>query len=645
MIVFLISLCIMAPLLILFVDPLHDYNPVTTVHMQDGMVLPRLAVTAAFTGGALIWGAVLLARGRWPAGRWPATLWAPVLAFVVVNLLAAAFAVDWRWSLMGEHLRYQGLATTLLYVLLFAVAAVAVRTTRDLRWLLLALLLGALGAAIYALIQKAGLDWVEWSGRALDRPAATLGQPNTFGAFLVAAISASAFLLLTVRQRWQQAALGASVLTMLFALFFTISRSAYIALFVVLVIWSVAAVLWFVFLRHGRRPSPAQWAATGVAGVGAATLAVAVAVAMASLVLVLFPQGRTGLEEAAERLRSSDEITSESVGGRLSLWRLALEMTGDRPLLGHGQDAFTIRFAEYRDRPDLPGIRVDNVEPESAHNFFLDLASGTGVLGLLAFLALVGAVLWHAARRALSTDDERLRVALLALSTGVVGYLTAIFFGFSEAMTSWLLWLLLGATAGLVARVSPAGGQRAQPAREWGAFASGMAAMGLALVGAVALGWAATITAADLAAKQATAASLRGEHEAAVRLAGRAVTFNPLRKEYLGQRAQAYERSARTSMDRAAALRRAIETYEQVLRRFQPDAFTVLSLATASYELARVEGMSVENTFDLFEQAIELDPFNVVVRRFVADRYEELGYDEIALGHRVTIYCWKVECE
>ena len=613
MIVFLCLLAIIAPIVI--VTPL-----------QDSVVLPKLATTATFTGGALVWGAVLIVRDRWPAGRWPATLWAPVLIFVLINVLATAFAVDWRWSLVGEQLRYQGLATTLLYVLLFAVAAVTVRTTRDLRWLLLALFLGALGAAIYALIQKAGLDWVEWSGRSLDRPAATLGQANTFGAFLVAAISASAFLVVTARQRWQQAALGAGVLAMLFALFFTISRSAYIAAFVMLIIWSAGGVLWFVFLRHGRRPSTAQWAATGVAGAGVATLVLALAGVVATLALVLFPQGRAGLVDAADRLRASDEITSESIGGRLSLWRMALEMTADRPLLGHGQDAFTIRFAEYRDRPDLPGIRTDNVEPESAHNFFLDLASGTGVLGLLAFLTLVGALFWHATRRALAAEDEEVQVALLALGAGVVGYLVAIFFGFSEAMTSWLLWLLLGAMAGLLARVPPAGPPAERSERGSSALASGVAAIVLVLVGAIALGWAATLTAADLAAEQG--------------LAGRAVTLNPLRKNYLAQKAQALERTASRSDDQAATLREAIDTFETLLRRFKPDNDDVLALAITRFELAQVEDAPLDLAIEDFERAIALDPFNYLLKSFVADFYDRQGLDDLALKHRLEIYFW-----
>ena len=62
MLFFLVLLAIIAPIVV--VAPL-----------QDDVVLPKLATTAAFTGAALLWGALMLARDRWPAGRWPATLW------------------------------------------------------------------------------------------------------------------------------------------------------------------------------------------------------------------------------------------------------------------------------------------------------------------------------------------------------------------------------------------------------------------------------------------------------------------------------------------------------------------------------------------------------------------------------------------
>ena len=655
MVYFLVALCLIAPSIILFVNPSNSYNPVTAFYMQDGIVLPRLAATAVFTGGGLIWGGVLLARDRWPRGRLPATLWIAVVAFVVVNLLAFAFAADWRASLMGEDLRYQGLAATLLYVLLFGVAAVAVRTTRDLRWLLLGLFGGALVAASYALIQKAGWDWVDWSGQSTDRPFGTMGQANVLGAFLVAAISGSAVLALTAKERWQQALLGTGLVMMIFALFFTVSRSAYLAGGVVVLIWGAAAVRWLL-------PSLTGWGVDGeqegaqdrrrqlAFRIGIVSIAVTpVLLALVAVFFVGLPQGRVAIFSSGN---------DQALDQRLGLWQLGLEMIADQPLLGHGQDGFSVQFPSYRDRPDLQGIGTQSLDPESTHNFFLDLATGTGLLGLVSFLALVGAVLWHAGRRALTTDDAGLRIGLVGLGGGVLGYLAAVFFGFSEAMSTWVLWLFLGAMAGLVVR-APAetpsapprrkkGRRKGPPPAESGTLASGMAAVGLSLLGAIALLWAATITTADLWSGQADAAAGRGEYAAAVRLADRAATQNPIRKEYLFQKAEAYQRwSDADAPDPEEAMRLSVENYQTLVSRYNATAFDVLSLALVTNDLALLEGTSAaEETIDLLERAVALDPFSKPLRESVIGIYRSVGLDDRAREHQVEIFCWTVwECD
>ena len=658
MVFFLVALCLIAPAIVLFVNPLNSYNPVTAFYMQDGIVLPRLAATAAFTGGGLIWGGVLLARDRWPRGRLPATLWVAVIAFVVVNLLAFVFAADWRASLMGENLRYQGLAATLVYVLLFGVAAVAVRTTRDLRWLLLGLFGGALVAASYALIQKAGWDWVDWTGQSTGRPFGTMGQANVLGAFLVAAISGSAVLVLTAKQRWHQALLGAGLVMMLFALFFTVSRSAYLAGGVVVLIWGAAAVRWLLPAltgwgdgERGEQEGTQDRRRQLAFRIGIASIAVAPAVlALVAVFFVGLPQGRVAIFSGG-----NDQARDQ----RLGLWQLGLEMIADEPLLGHGQDGFSVQFPSYRDRPDLQGIGTQSLDPESTHNFFLDLATGTGLLGLVSFLALVGAVLWHAGRRAFATDDAALRIGLVGLSGGVLGYLAAVFFGFSEAMTTWVLWLFLGAMAGLVVR-APAETPSAPPRRkkgrrkeppppaESGTLASGMAAVGLSLLGAIALVWAATITGADLASGQADAAAGRGEYAAAVRLSDRAATQNPLRKEYLFQKAEAYQRwSDADAPDPEEAMRLSVENYQTLVSRYKATAFNVLSLAVVTNDLALLQGTSaIEETSVLLERAVALDPFSKPLRDSVVGIYRSLGLNDRSREHQQEIFCWTVgECD
>ncbi len=690
MIVFLAALCIAAPMLILLVNPFEEWVPLVSIGVGDGglgefNVLPRLAATAFFTGGALLWGAYLAAQGRWPSGRWPVTLWAAAVIFVIVNVLALLFAADWRFSLMGEYQRYQGLATTLLYVLLFAVTAVAVRTTRDLRWLLLALFIGAVGSAGYASLQEieilregrltadAGPDWIPWSGQSVDRAFGTMGQANVLGSFLVAATSATVFLALTAKERWQQVAFGAGVALAVLALFFTESRSALLAGGLVVLLWGAMAAWWFLpkFVGSERRSAARVGILAGV------TLPLVVL-----LVMVFFtglPGGRVAV--------ASDE-NSQPVEGRISLWRLGLEMVTDRPLLGYGQDAFSVKFSSYRDEPDLPGIGTDSIDPESSHNLFVDVASGTGLLGLLAFVGLVGAVFWHSGRRFLATEEPELRLGLMALGGGVIGYLAAVFFGFMEATSGWLFWLLLGAMAGLVAYVAPEDTQEANgvdgaeeerlsrrerrkaeraqkkkyvalAAREPEMLRSGVGAMVLSLLGAIAIAWAATIIAADIAAGQATAAASRGEHAEAARLAGRAVSLNPLQRRYLFQEARAQEnvalRMSQSSEDPAeeqslreaeeAALREAVAKYELLTRRFEPEAGDLINLATVRLKLAQVTGAEVAEVLPAVETALQVDAYSTKIHLDAALIYERAGNDDRAYVLRAEAYCWGTECD
>lgn len=607
-IVFLILLAIIVP--ILRVTPL-----------QDEVVLPKLAATATFAGAALIVAAVQLLRGRVQLPRWPAPVWIALAVFVIVNVAALATALSWRWSLMGEYQRYQGLGTTLLYVLLFATAALAVRDTRDLRWLLLAVYAAGAGTAVYALAQQAGLDPFEEHFRSVDRPSATVGQANAFGAYLVAVLAASGFLFLSTRRRWEQSLLGAGAMLMLFALLFTQSRAALIAAISVALLGAVAAALWWRFYRVGRRPQPRQLAITAAGGVCVALIVVVLGAA----VFVIAGPGQ-GTIDRFRNVQSQDE----AVGGRISLWRMAARMTADRPLLGNGQDAFTFLFAEYRDRPDYSGIGSSSFEPESAHNLFLDLASGTGVLGLLAFLAVIGAVLWYAGRRILETDDAQLRLALFALSAGVIGYLVALFFYFSEAMTTWLLWLLLGAIAGLLAGRAPAPRLALPPT-----------ALAFVAAGAVALGWAGTLVAADLAAAQADDALLRSDVAAATRFIDRAVGLNPLMKAYLTQQARVYRAAAPSGAGRAEGLQRAIEIDQTIQRRFEPSAADVIDQALLEVELAQAQGRRIEDAFPLIEQGVDLDPYNIVLKGFVIEFYRSRGFEDRALEHELEILGWQ----
>ncbi|HEU5101088.1 MAG TPA: O-antigen ligase family protein [Roseiflexaceae bacterium] len=88
---------------------------------------------------------------------------------------------------------------------------------------------------------------------------------------------------------------------------------------------------------------------------------------------------------------------------RSQLWDAAVRMWRARPLLGIGPDVFRHAYG-----PEL-GLRIwdDRLHTNS---LYLELLVGAGVAGLAAFLLLIGAVLWPAARLLTTTDDRRVAV-------------------------------------------------------------------------------------------------------------------------------------------------------------------------------------------------------------------------------------------
>ncbi|WP_210509051.1 O-antigen ligase [Naasia sp. SYSU D00057] len=86
---------------------------------------------------------------------------------------------------------------------------------------------------------------------------------------------------------------------------------------------------------------------------------------------------------------------SEDLTGRFDIWSAVLGLVGERPVLGWGWMSYWVPGVE-----PYEGLAVRNgVEYLQAHNAFLDVTVQLGVLGLLLFLALLGALIARIGRR------------------------------------------------------------------------------------------------------------------------------------------------------------------------------------------------------------------------------------------------------
>lgn len=86
-----------------------------------------------------------------------------------------------------------------------------------------------------------------------------------------------------------------------------------------------------------------------------------------------------------------------SVSLRGEYWQAGINMGMNQPLTGVGLDSYGTFYRVFRDKSAiiLPGV---NTVTDTAHNVFIDVFAGTGVLGLLSYFTLTISVLFFAIR-------------------------------------------------------------------------------------------------------------------------------------------------------------------------------------------------------------------------------------------------------
>ena len=182
-------------------------------------------------------------------------------------------------------------------------------------------------------------------------------------------------------------------------------------------------------------------------------LGVVAATAACILALALLP-------ETSARQRLDDAGT---VLYRLNLWKVALSMAGDRPLLGSGFTTFQGNVADYRQEMTV-GCRESgqirclggrmNIGNDAAHNTLLSILVELGAIGLVLYLgALV--VMFRRAKTAALQRWGREGALWVAIFFGVY-FLQAQFAVAHEPTTNLIVFGTMGAIAGLLPR-GPAG--------------------------------------------------------------------------------------------------------------------------------------------------------------------------------------------
>ena len=202
--------------------------------------------------------------------------------------------------------------------------------------------------------------------------------------------------------------IGLVALLSIASLILTYTRSMWIVLLLVIIIFVVLQKSWW----------PAIAAAVLIAGLG-------FGLATSSVIR----------DRAYELTKLQHDASFES---RFGVWKGALAMVQDRPLLGVGAKCFMASRVKYQ----LPGSLTDL---RQAHNQVLNVGAETGIIGLAAFLAWIGYYTVFLFKLAWSTRNNLAKALWLS---AIGSFLTIVLHGMVDASFGAELALLFMLIAG-----------------------------------------------------------------------------------------------------------------------------------------------------------------------------------------------------
>jgi len=326
-----------------------------------------------------------------------------------------AFLAWTALSLLWATYTGAGISAISRYVpnmLLLPIACMAIRTRRDLLLVLGAIVIGAVIAAAFGILQPPSPTGI---AEGAERATGTIGDPNELAAALLLGLGLGAGLALS-RGRSPVLRLGGALAIPICALgiFLSLSRGGLIALGVLLVAGTVLGGRW--------------------RGVMTGFLVLVVAAGVLYFTQIASPPAR-------ERI-----TTADGGSGRSDLWKVGLRMVKAHPLEGVGVGNFQLVAADYVLQPGVL-VRAEVIfssAPKITHNTYLEVMDEMGIPGFLLFMVIVvGCV--GCALRAARIWSERGDIGMEALARSVlltlVGMLAADFF-ISQSYHK-LLWIML----------------------------------------------------------------------------------------------------------------------------------------------------------------------------------------------------------
>jgi O-antigen ligase len=304
-------------------------------------------------------------------------LFIAISAFTAIFLLAGFFGIDPAWSFWSNFERGEGGIQILHLYAFFVLLATLFREEGEWKRMLWFTVIGSALMIVYGLLAGAHIGNFVGSrfGEEGYRFQGSIGNPAYVAAYLLFTFFYT--LVLAVRSgafRDRMKGIGFGVLLAAFLVMFiqTGTRAAFLALI-------AGALTFFAYLGYAR-PRWRKW----MVSIGLAlVVVVALLVQFRHVPVIAKLPGARVLDISA---------TAETFSTRTEMWSIAWNAWKDRPLLGYGPENFLKVFDKYYDPSRYIPSQGFGAWYDRAHSIIFDYLAETGILGLLAFLSMFGAL-------------------------------------------------------------------------------------------------------------------------------------------------------------------------------------------------------------------------------------------------------------
>jgi len=347
---------------------------------------------------AILWLIYLLLgyRAKENKFKWKTPLFWALSIFVMISFLAAVFGINFSQSFWSNFERMDGVFF-LLHLFAYFLLLRAFFEEKDWKIFWQVLLGISLVVGIISLLSPR---------ETIGRLSGILGNPIYLGAFFTFSTFIGAWFFFCEKRKVWRVIFGAISVLYFILVILTGSRGPFIGIVLGLLGLSFLAIF---ILKPSKK--------------------IKIAMGLGFFTLILLGGTAYGLRNSPllERTALGRAVDLKVDQARIITWQISLSMWKGKPLLGWGQENFESGFSKYF-KPEL--FRYERSWFDKPHNKYLEVLTSSGLLGLLAYLNIIGVLAFY-----LKSLSRKRKTITIFFSGLIIAYLFQNLFAFDTPST------------------------------------------------------------------------------------------------------------------------------------------------------------------------------------------------------------------